>query len=48
VSALAVPVAASTTVAPVIGFPNASFAVTVIVEVSLPAVIDVGAATTLD
>ena len=42
------PVVASTTVAPGIGFPNASFAVTVIVEVPLPAVIDVGAATTFD
>jgi hypothetical protein len=48
VTVLPEPEAASTTVAPGIGFPNASFAVTVIVEVSLPAVIDVGAATTVD
>src|SRR6266566_1779953 len=39
VSALFAPVAASTTVAPWIGLPFASFAVTVIVEVPLPAVI---------
>src|SRR6266700_2239786 len=38
VSALFAPVAASTTVAPWIGLPLASFAVTVIVEVPLPAV----------
>jgi len=35
----AVGVAASTTVAPAIGFPFASFAVTVTVDVPLPAVI---------
>ena len=40
--------AASTTVAPPIGLPLASLAVTVIVEVPLPAVIDAGAAVTLD
>src|SRR3989440_509682 len=40
--------AASTTVAPAIGLPLASFAVTVIVLVSVPALIDVGAAATLD
>ena len=39
VSALFAPLAASTTVAPWIGLPLASFAVTVIVEVPLPAVI---------
>src|SRR5438034_537818 len=39
VSAVFAPVAASTTVAPWIGLPLASFAVTVIVEVPLPAVI---------
>jgi len=44
----ALPVAANTTVAPATGLPPASRAVTVIVEVSLPAVINVGAATTLD
>jgi len=43
-----VPVAASTTVAPVIGLPLASLAVTVIVDVPLPATIDVGAAVTVD
>ena len=48
VSVLPEPVADSTTVAPLIGFPLASRAVTVIVEVPLPAVIDVGDATTLD
>jgi hypothetical protein len=42
------PVAASTTVAPLIAFPFASFTVTVIVEVPLPTVIDVGAAATVD
>jgi len=41
-------VAARTTVAPSIGFPCASFAVTVIVDVALPAAIDVGAAATVD
>src|SRR3989440_8222870 len=44
----AVGLAASTTVAPAIGLPLASFAVTVIVLVSVPALIDVGAAATLD
>jgi hypothetical protein len=48
VSVFPVPVAASTTVAPLTGFPLASRAVTVIVEVPLPAVIDVGEAVTLD
>jgi hypothetical protein len=43
-----VPVAARSTVAPATGLPWASRAVTVIVEVSVPAVIDVGAATTVD
>ena len=42
------PVAASTTVAPLIGFPLASFAVTVIVEVPLPAGIELGDAVTVD
>src|SRR5437899_5375033 len=37
-----------TSVAPGIGFPAASFAVTVIVDVPVPAVIEVGAATTVD
>src|SRR3989440_633783 len=37
-----------TTVAPAIGFPLASFAVTVIVLVSVPALIEVGAAATVD
>src|SRR6266516_2284583 len=48
VSVLPEPLAASTTVAPLTGFPFASRAVTVIVEVPLPAVIDVGAAVTVD
>src|SRR5438309_39116 len=39
VRVLAVPVAASTTVAPLMGLPNPSRAVTVIVEVALPAAI---------
>src|SRR6266511_1511582 len=39
VSVLPKPVAATTTVAPWIGFPHPSFAVTVMVEVPLPAVI---------
>jgi hypothetical protein len=39
VSVFPVPVAASTTVAPAIGFPLPSFAVTVMVELPLPAVI---------
>ena len=42
------PVAARTTVAPAMGFPLASFAVIVIVEDPVPAVIDVGAACTVD
>src|SRR2546426_1035757 len=37
-------VAASTTVAPAIGFPLASFAVTVMVDVPLPAAIEIGRA----
>jgi hypothetical protein len=45
VSVLPAPVAASTTVAPVIGLPEASRAVTVIVDVPLPAVIGDVAAT---
>src|SRR5437588_667966 len=44
----AVGLAASTTVAPAIGLPLASFAVTVIVLVSVPALIEVGAAATVD
>ena len=48
VNVLPEPVADSTTVAPLIGFPLASRAVTVIVDAPLPAVIDVGDATTLD
>src|SRR3989440_36439 len=40
--------AARTTVAPAIGFPLASFAVTVIVLVSVPALIEMGAAATVD
>src|SRR5512145_519162 len=43
----AVPVTASVTVAPLIGLPKASFAVTVIVEVA-PGATDVGDATTVD
>src|SRR5213594_630387 len=39
VSVFPVPVVARTTVAPAIGFPNPSFAVTVIVEVPVPAAI---------
>jgi len=42
------PVAASTTVAPLIGFPLASLTVTVIVALPLPAVSDVGSAATVD
>jgi hypothetical protein len=41
-------VAASATVAPLIGLPLASFAVTVIVDVAVPTAIDVGAAATVD
>src|SRR6266545_2110513 len=48
VSVLPLPVAASTTVAPLIGFPFASFAVTVIVALPLPAVIELGDAATVD
>src|SRR2546430_14732972 len=48
VRVLPLPVAASTTVAPPIGLPLASLAVTVTVEVPLPAVIDAGAAVTVD
>jgi len=45
---LPLPVAASTTVAPLIRFPLASFAVTVIVALPLPAVIELGDAATVD
>src|SRR5437867_6402559 len=45
VRVLPLPVAASTTVAPAIGFPNASRAVTVMVEVPLPAAMGDVAAT---
>src|SRR2546426_3784617 len=45
VSVFAVPVAASTTVAPAIAFPNPSLAVTVIVDVPVPAAIGDVAAT---
>src|SRR5207247_1351601 len=48
VRVLPLPVAASTTVAPLIGLPLASFAVTVIVDVPDPAAIEVGEAATLD
>src|SRR2546426_4328286 len=48
VSVLPLPVAASTTVAPLIRFPFASFAVTVIVDVPLPTTMDVGEAATVD
>src|SRR5206468_405496 len=48
VSVLPLPVAASTTVAPLIGLPLASFAVTVIVDVPDPAAIEVGEAVTVD
>jgi hypothetical protein len=44
----AIPVAASTTVAPLIGFPLSSNARTVIVADPLMGTIDVGAATTVD
>jgi hypothetical protein len=43
-----VPVAASATVAPLIGSPFASLTVTVIVAVPLPAAIDVGEAVNVD
>jgi hypothetical protein len=42
------PLAARATVAPLTGLPNASFAVTVIVDVPLPARMDVGLALTVD
>src|SRR5258705_41454 len=48
VSVLPLPVADSTTVAPLIGLPLVSRAVAVIVELPLPAWIDVGDAVTLD
>src|SRR5439155_991226 len=48
VSVLPVPVAASTTVAPLIGVPLASFAVTVIVTLPLRAVSDARDAVTVD
>jgi hypothetical protein len=48
VSVLPVPVATRTTVAPAIGLPAASFAVTVMVLVPLVAVIVVGEAKTVD
>src|SRR6266550_7134856 len=48
VTVLPEPEAASTTVAPWIGLPLASCAVTVIVDVPVPAVIEVGATTTVD
>jgi len=48
VSVLPLPVAASTTLAPLIGFPLASWAVTVIVEDPPPATNDVGEAVTVD
>src|SRR5947208_13659421 len=47
-SVLPVPVAESATVAPLMAFPFPSRAVTVIVDVPLPAVIEVGDAVTLD
>ena len=48
VSVLPVPEAASTTVAPLIGLPLASFAVTVMVELPAPAINEVGAALTVE
>ncbi len=48
VSVLPEPVVARTTVAPLMGLPFASRAVTVIVDVPLPAVIEVGDAVTVD
>jgi len=48
VRVLLLPVAASTTVAPLIGLPPASFTVTVIVALPLPAVIEVGEAATVE
>src|SRR5207249_845775 len=47
-SVFPLPVAASTTVAPLIGLPVASLAVTVIVDVALPVAIDAGAAVRVD
>jgi hypothetical protein len=48
VSVLPVPVAANTTVAPATALPCSSCAVTVIVEVSVPAAMDAGSAATVD
>ncbi len=48
VSVLPLPVAASTTVAPLSGVPLASFTVTVTVALPLPAVSDVGVAASVD
>src|SRR6266540_3996074 len=48
VSVLPLPVAASTTVAPLIGFPVVSVTVTVIVALPLPAASDVGDALSVD
>ena len=48
VSVFPLPVAASTTVASLIGLPFASFAVTVTVELPIPAAIELGAAVTVD
>src|SRR5207247_110185 len=48
VRVLPLPVAASTTLAPLIGLPLASFTVTVIVDVPDPAAIEVGEAVTVD
>jgi hypothetical protein len=48
VSVFPLPVAANATVAPLIGLPLSSFTVTVIVEVPLPATIELGAAATVD
>jgi hypothetical protein len=48
VSVFPLPIAASATVTPLIGFPLASFAVTVIVAVPLPAVIALGVTVTVD
>src|SRR5439155_15872259 len=48
VRVLPLPVAARSTVAPLIGFPLPSFTVTVIVVLPLPAVSDVGDALTVD
>ena len=45
---LPIPFAASVTLAPLIGLPFASRAVTVMVEEPVPTVIDVGDATTVD